>query len=106
MRHLPEIAENPYIDGFIIGPNDLSGSIGELLDIYGAHTQALIRETIAILKAKGKSIGISVGTADPEKIRFWQSLGINMISAGMDTGYLLEGARSNLDNMRRILSGT
>lgn len=100
VRNLPEIVKNPHIDGYFFGPCDLSGSIGELGQIYGEHTQKYIREAIGILKATGKPIGVSLGTTDPEQIAFWEKLGINIISTGTDYDYILQGAKQNLQNVR------
>jgi len=102
VKNLPEIVKNPYIDGFIFGPCDLSGSIGELNQVFGENNISLIKEAIGILKAAKKTIGVSTGSADPEVIRFWHDLGINMISSGVDYGYLIHGASDNLKNIRKI----
>ncbi len=102
VENLPEIIKNPYIDGYIFGPCDLSGSIGELGDVFGENTTALIRRAIAVLKAAGKCIGVSTGSDDPKVIEYWHSLGINMISAGSDTDYLLKSAVRNRNNIKEI----
>ena len=65
VKNLPEIVKNPYIDGYFFGPCDLSGSIGELNQVFGEKTQKLIKEAIAILKDAGKPIGVSTGSTDP-----------------------------------------
>jgi len=104
--NLPEIVKNPYIDGYIFGPCDLSGSIGELNQIFGEHTIALIKKAIGILKDNGKCIGVSTGSTDPEVIGFWNDLGINMISAGVDYGYIRSGSKSNMELTRKIQGTT
>ena len=38
VRNLPRIVKNPYIDGYFFGPCDLSGSIGELNQVFGQRT--------------------------------------------------------------------
>ena len=44
---IEEIAKIPYVDGFIIGPMDLSGSVGELGHSPNAeHTNKLVKEAI------------------------------------------------------------
>ena len=95
--------KNPYIDGYFFGPCDLSGSIGELNQVFGEHTQKLIREAIAILKDAGKPIGVSTGSTDPAVTQFWHSLGINMISTGTDYDYILRGAKENLSAMKAFM---
>ncbi|MBE6612779.1 MAG: aldolase [Ruminococcaceae bacterium] len=104
VKNLPEIIKNPYIDGYIFGPCDLSGSIGRLGDVFGEETTALIRESIAILKAAGKCIGVSTGSTDPKVIRYWKELGINLISSGTDYRYLLDACLENCKNIRGVFA--
>ena len=97
---LEELAENPYIDGFIFGPNDLSGSLGALGDVFGEATLAQIRKAIDILQAKGKYIGLATGDTRPETIRFWSELGVQMLTVGADWNFVYNGAKKNLMNLR------
>lgn len=103
VRNLPEILQNPYIDGIIFGPCDLSGSIGELNQVFGERTQALIRHAIDLIRPTGKAIGVSTGSFDPAVTGFWYNLGINMISSGTDYDYILQTARENCRNLRKIM---
>lgn len=103
VENLPQIIKNPYIDGYFFGPCDLSGSVGELNEVFGEKTQTLIRRAIGILKAAGKPIGVSTGFTDPKITGFWHDLGINMISSGTDYDYILRGARENIINLRAIV---
>lgn len=102
--NLPEIIKNPYIDGYIFGPCDLSGSVGELNNVFGDNTVLLIKKSIEIIKNAGKCIGISIGSDDVDTIGFWHGMGINMISSGVDYNYLLRGAKQNLSNIKKIFS--
>lgn len=104
IRNLPEIIINPHIDGYFFGPCDLSGSIGQLNNVFGPDTQALIREAVAILRDAGKPIGVSTGSTDPAVTSFWHGLGINIISSGTDYDYLLAGARKNLADIRSFMN--
>ena len=104
IENLEDIAENPYIDGFVFGPVDLSGSLGcltEVLDENG-ETQKWMRKAIAILKAKGKYIGISYGDTRPEVIKHWHDMGIDMSSVGSDFGYLSEQGTKALETLRSV----
>lgn len=102
VKNLPEIMQNPYIDGYILGPNDLSGSIGELGRVFGERTTALIDEAIAILHAAGKPVGVSTGSTDAKVLKYWHDRGIGMIAAGTDYSYILSGARQTLHTLRDI----
>lgn len=86
--NLEEIIKNPYIDGYIFGANDLSGSIGELTRVYEPNTTALIDRAIEILKKNDKYISLSTDARDPEVIKYWSDKGIQMISAASDFGSL------------------
>lgn len=102
VENLEEMAKNPWIDCFIFGPCDLSGSIGELNRVFEPHTSILIDRAVAILRGAGKSVGISTGSDDPNVLRYWHEKGINVISAGTDYLHILSGARKVRENLRLI----
>ncbi|MCE1197092.1 aldolase/citrate lyase family protein, partial [bacterium] len=102
VENLEEMAKNPWVDCFIFGPCDLSGSIGELNKVFEPHTCALIDRAVAILRAAGKSVGVSTGSDDPKVLRYWHEKGINLISAGTDYLHILSGARKVRENLRQI----
>lgn len=103
VKNLPEIMEIPYIDGYIFGPFDMSGSIGRLGDVYGAENMALIKRAIQLLKAKGKFIGVSMTSTDEQEQRFWYGLGVDMVSSGADFDYIMRESRKNAMQMREIV---
>ncbi len=102
VKNLDEIMKNEYIDGYIFGPCDLSGSIRELGQVYAPGTTALIRDCVTRLKAAGKYVGVSTGDVSDASIRHWHDLNIDMISAGADFGFLQQAALKNRLNMERI----
>jgi len=102
VENLEEMAKNPWVDCFIFGPCDLSGSIGELNKVFEPNTSDLIDHAVAILKKAGKSIGISTGSDDPEVLRYWHDKGINFISAGTDYLHIVSGARKVRDILREV----
>lgn len=103
VENLPEIVKNPYIDGYIFGPCDLSGSLGELNHVFNDRTQKAIRRAISILRDAGKPIGVSTGSVDRAVTEFWHDLGINIISTGTDYDFIMRGARDNLAVMREFM---
>lgn len=103
VENLPEIVKNPYIDGYFFGPCDLSGSIGELNRVFDHNTTELIERSVAILQEAGKPIGISTGSNDPDVLKYWYNKGIRIISSCGDFTYILNGARDNLSQLRKIL---
>ena len=104
VKNLDEIMKNDYIDGYIFGAHDLSGSINELGNVYGENNIKLIKESIVKLKAKGKYIGLSTTDTEYDKLKFWFDLGIDMISSGSEFYFIQTGAlrtRNNLDQARK-----
>ncbi len=105
VNEIEQIACHPYLDGIIFGPCDLSGSINQLGNVFGPDTTALIKRTVAVMKAHGKSVGISYGSTDPAVLRHWHELGINMISAGSDVDYVRNSALDTLQKLREAQEG-
>lgn len=79
---LDEIMKNQYIDGYIFGPNDLSGSYGMLGDVFCDHITEVIRNTVDKLHEKGKYVGIASGGYSEDIIKHWSGFGVEMLSAG------------------------
>ena len=102
VRNLDEIIKNDFIDGYIVGANDLSGSIGKLGDVFSDEVTALIKEIVARLKAAGKYVGISTGDFSESTLKHWHDMGFDMISAGADFDFLREGLRQNRDTLKRV----
>lgn len=100
--NLPEMVNNPWVDCFIIGPCDMSGSIGQLLKIYEKPTGDLIRTAARICNDAGKSIGISLITEDEALIHYWHDMGINVISCGSETCYIINGSRHVLGVLEEL----
>jgi 2-dehydro-3-deoxyglucarate aldolase/4-hydroxy-2-oxoheptanedioate aldolase len=105
IENLEEMSKNPYVDCFVFGPCDLSGSIGELNQIFEKNTQGLMKQAIKILKKAGKSIGISTGSDDPAVLKHWFDIGINVISAGTDYLHIASGSKKVLNILRSIKAG-
>ncbi len=99
VNNLEEIVQNENIDGYIFGPNDLSGSINELCDVFGENTTALIEKSISILKKADKFIGLSTGDTSVDVFKYWWDKGIDMLSAGADFGMLQQAALDNRKNL-------
>lgn len=105
VKNLDDIIKNEFIDGYIIGANDLSGSINELCNVFGENTTALIKETITKLKANGKYVGLSTGDLAESTFKHWYDMGVDMLSAGADFDFLTAGMRKNKESLSKIMKG-
>ena len=95
VRNLDEIIKNEYIDGYIVGANDLSGSMGMLGNVFCDEVTDVIKEVVTKLHAAGKYVGISTGDFSQSTLQHWHDMGFDMISAGADFDFLREGMRNN-----------
>lgn len=89
------------LDAVIIGPNDLSASIGLLGAPTHPEVLKLCATTIARCKVAGKPCGVSIGPGDRQAISMWLATGVDFISCGDDISFLAMGARSTLDHIRK-----
>ena len=101
VEHLEEILEIPYIDGFIFGPNDLSGSIGELGDVFGENTLRQMQKALRLLKAHNKYVGLATGDVRPATIRRWSEMGIDMMAVGADWNFVFGAAKATLQDLHK-----
>lgn len=102
---LEEMVKNPYIDGFVFGPVDLSGSCNDFLRVFEGETMEQMKKAISICQKYAKLVGVSYGAYSSEVIRRWHEMGVGMISVGSDFGYLYEQAKNTLKNMRENHKG-
>lgn len=102
IENLDEIMKLPYIDGFIFGPNDLSGSLGDMLNVFADKTFSKIKEAAEKLKANGKYVGLAGGLS-PAAIQKWSELGLDMIFAGADWCFVYEKGKETLDVLKEYL---
>ena len=102
IENLYEIMKNPYIDGYIFGPNDLSGSYDMLGDVFSQKITDIIQDTVDRLHNAGKYVGIASGGYADEVLQHWSSFGVEMLSAGADFDFLRDGAVKNRINLEKI----
>ncbi len=98
--NLEEIAKIPYIDGFIFGPNDLSGSLGEFLNVFGDTTLSKIKYAIEVLRKHGKYIGLAGGMCESD-IKIWSELDLDMLFAGADWCFVYNQGKETLKTMKK-----
>lgn len=99
IKNLKEIVKNPYIDGYVIGPCDLSGSMGKLYQMYTKEHAGLIEEAIKILQDNDKYI-MTLCRPIEEDFEFYFSRGVHMIFSGQDTGYIMGGCKDTMAHIR------
>ncbi len=86
------------MDAVMIGPYDLSGSLGIPGQIEAPQVVEGIATVQAACKAAGKPCGIFAATA--EKAKSYAEAGFELIAVGMDCSVLLGGYASVLAAIR------
>jgi 2-keto-3-deoxy-L-rhamnonate aldolase RhmA len=102
--NLDKILEVPYIDGLIIGPMDLSGSIGEMGSLTGTNNTKLMKIIMEKARAAKLPVGTSIGSVRVEDLKFFYDLGIQFISAGGDGAFINNGCRELMGNFKKAFN--
>ena len=100
VHNLREILAVEGLDAVIIGPNDLSASIGKLGHLGDPDVVALYDEIVATCKREGKPCGVSIGPSDRQFIREWIGRGVDFISCGDDISFMAMGAAQTMNYIR------
>ena len=87
------------IDVGLIGPNDLSISLG-IPDQMGSEvlTKA-IDKVVEMAKKKGKATGIHIGNI--EALKKWRSKGMTVLAYSTDIGFMYNASKSSLEELKR-----
>lgn len=100
---LEQIADNPYIDGFILGLADLSGSINKIGDFFGEENLTLAKKAIEIATKHNKIVGSATLATDAETLTMLHNMGIKMITCGADFNHLVNGARRTFETVKKVI---
>ena len=101
VKNLREIAAVEGVDGFIIGPNDLSGSVGIIGEVQDPRMIEIYKEIAAVLRESGKPFGVATGFEE-NWIRMWKDLGATILFCGTDSGYIQAGSAQMLKNFKSL----
>lgn len=105
VEHIDAIAAVPGVDVLIIGPMDLSGAFGKLAQTQDPEIREVYRHVAQRGRAAGKPVLVSTSGYEEENLRFWASIGVNMITVGNEPGYLTDGLKKTLANFRTVMDG-
>ena len=100
---IDSILSVPGIDAYIIGPYDLSGSLGRPGELDDPEVQAAIERVKDAGRRAGKAGGIHVVEPNPEQLRRNIDAGFSFLGYGLDIRILDTVCRSHLQNIREVL---
>ena len=96
---IDEIVRVPGLDSVVIGPWDLSGSMGMLGQVKHPQVVAAMQTVVSKARSAGLSVGAGMGT-DPEFACFMAELGAQWIQVGGDYGYMVKYADDMMSTLR------
>lgn len=100
INNLEEIISVEGIDGTIIGPYDLSGSMGMPGEFEKPVVKEALKRYIDVCKAHSFPMGFHVVDARPEKIQEKIDEGYTFIAYGTDFLFMGDTARKGMDTLK------
>ena len=91
VENLDEIVAVPGLTSVVIGPNDLSGSLGHMADPGHPEVVEVIESIIERVRRSSVYVGIAIGS-DPEQAIRWMEKGVHWLQFGVDFGLMVERA--------------
>lgn len=99
LADLDAVLELEGLDSLVLGPQDLSGSMGRLGETTHPEVVAAMKMVASKARAAGKFIGAGLG-ANPEFGRLLLDCGVQWLQAGGDFEYMIRGCRQTFDAIR------
>ena len=103
VNNLKDILKVDGIDGIIVGPYDLSASLGYPGEYHRKEVLGAIEKIEKITKKSNKSLGFHVIEANHSLIRKKINEGYNLISFSLDFIFLGEKIRGEMDKIKNKL---
>lgn len=86
-----EILVVPGLDGVFVGPVDLSAALGHPGEPEHPAVVQQVRTVVDRAQSENKATGVFAGSA--QAARPWAVIGVQLLVVGVDSGFLLDGAR-------------
>jgi 2-keto-3-deoxy-L-rhamnonate aldolase RhmA len=99
LSELDEVLRLEGLDSLVLGPQDLSGSMGRLGETTHPDVVAAMRLVASKARAAGKFIGSGLG-ANPEFAKLLIDCGVQWMQAGNDFEYMLNGCTAAFSRIR------
>ncbi|QOJ24379.1 MAG: 2,4-dihydroxyhept-2-ene-1,7-dioic acid aldolase [Gammaproteobacteria bacterium] len=103
VQAIDQILAVPGIDAYIIGPYDLSGSMGRPGDLNHPDVQAAVAHVLEAGRRAGKPGGIHVIEPDPQALQQRIQAGFNFLGYALDIRILDSICRTHLHSIRATL---
>ncbi len=99
LNHLDQISAMEHVDAILIGPYDLSASLGHMGDISHSVVQDAIQRIKQACASQKTQLGIFGVCA--ENIAAYKAMGFTLLTVGVDTLFLQTAASAELKALRK-----
>ena len=100
VEDIDKICALPGVDAVMIGPGDLSCSLGVRGETWHPKVMEAIDKVLVACKKTSVAPGIAFGK-DPEHTKQLAKDGFRFIGAGADAGFIAKGVRDTLDYLKK-----
>jgi 2-keto-3-deoxy-L-rhamnonate aldolase RhmA len=102
IERLEQILAEPGIDGVIIGPHDLSVSLGLPEKYHDPRFENVVKQIISKAREKGLGVGIHFSEGAELQIK-WAKVGANIIIHSSDIALFQQRLKQDITEIRRAL---
>ncbi|MGD9857239.1 MAG: HpcH/HpaI aldolase/citrate lyase family protein, partial [Planctomycetaceae bacterium] len=99
VAELDDVLRIDGLDSLVLGPQDLSGSMGRLGETTHPELVAMMKQVAAKAKAAGKFIGSGLG-ADPVFAQLLRDCGVQWLQAGNDFEFMISSCEQTFGAIR------
>ena len=99
LAELDEVLKLEGLDSLVLGPQDLSGSMGRLGETTHPDVVRAMKTVATRARAAGKFLGTGLG-ADPEFAQVLIDCGVQWFQAGNDFEYMIRGCEQTFGTIR------
>ena len=101
MKNLKEILTTKGVDGFIVGPYDISGSLGIPGDFKNPKFTKEVEKVMKIAKETKKTAGFHVIPPDPNEVKKIIDMGYRFVAISLDTLFLGTLCKNNIKSITK-----
>jgi 2-keto-3-deoxy-L-rhamnonate aldolase RhmA len=103
VKNLEQILAVPGVDGFMVGPYDLSGSVGHPGDFNHPAVREAMAEVARVAKSASKPAGYHIVQPDTKLLKQKIEEGFSLIAYGDDMVFFREKVAAEFDGARKVL---
>jgi len=100
IKNLKQILSIKDVDGIMVGPYDLSGSLGKPGEFNDPDYVKCLEEIINIAKNSNKRIGIHSVSTDPKDSINYINKGYNFIGCSLDSIFLMDNIKKYMEKLK------